>query len=69
MRVMAVEVKPRLGRSIIFTTVVVLLLTVNYCFLRLWLHHYIYYQDPILVDVHLLQGTVGEISQTLQPDS
>jgi len=69
MRVMVAEVEPRLARSIIFTTVVVLLLTINHCFLRLWLRHYIYYQDLILVDVHLLQGTVDEIPKTLQPDS
>jgi len=42
LRAIVVDIRPRLARSIIFTTIVVSFLTVKYRFLRLRLRHFIF---------------------------
>jgi len=50
---------PRLATNTIFTTVLVSLLNVNYCFfVTLVMSFYICKQDLLLTDIHLSQGTL-----------
>jgi len=65
LRVTVAEIKIRLARNIIFTTVVVPLLTVNYSFSRLLGLFHISCQNLLLTDIRILQPALNNTREKM----